>query len=217
MRDDTDPILTPVMLLQGYRAGVFPMSESRDDPTVFWVNPRRRGVFPLDSFHVSRSFSKTLRKGHFSVTADTAFSRVLMGCADRTETWINNTIYDLYLDLHGMGVAHSVEVWEDGVLAGGVYGVALGAAFFGESMFSVRTDASKVALLYAIDRLREQKFTLFDTQFITPHLESLGAIEISRSAYHSQLEPALQSHATFGPSGPMLPTDQRAQLRTQTS
>lgn len=217
MKDDPNPPLTPVVLIQGYRAGVFPMSESRDDPGVFWVDPRRRGVFPLDGFHVSRSLKRTLRRGHFTVTANQAFADVVEHCADRPETWINDTIHSLYLELHNMGLAQSVEVWEGDELAGGVYGVTLGAAFFGESMFSVKTDASKVALLYVIERLNEEGFQLFDTQFITPHLESLGAIEIPRSAYQSQLEDALGTHATFGPSGPMAPTPQMAQRNTQTS
>jgi len=217
MRDETDPILTPMLLLQGYRAGVFPMSESRDDPSIFWVDPRRRGVLPLDQFHISRSLAKTLRKGHFTATVDMAFPRVVAGCADREETWINETIHDLYLELHRMGVAHSVEVWEGNRLAGGVYGVTLGAAFFGESMFSTRTDASKVALLYCVDRLKAQGYELFDTQFITPHLSSLGATDISRSAYHSQLEQALLSFPSFGPPGPLDSTVQLLQRNTQTS
>ena len=193
------------------------MSESKDDPDVFWVDPRRRGIFPLDGFHVSRSLAKTLRKGHFKATADMAFAQVVAGCANREETWINDTIHDLYLELHNMGLAHSIEVWDGQTLAGGVYGVTLGAAFFGESMFSARRDASKVALLFAIDRLNTQGFQLFDTQFITPHLESLGAIEIPRSAYHSKLELALNSHPNFGPAGPLDPSDQLLQRNTQTS
>jgi len=217
MRDETDPLLTPALLLQGYRAGVFPMSESRDDPTIFWVDPRRRGVFPLDQFHISRSLARTIRKGHFRASADMAFAAVVAGCADRDETWINEPIHHLYLQLHEMKVAHSIEVWEGNQLVGGVYGVTLGAAFFGESMFSVQTDASKVALLYCIDRLRSRGFKLFDTQFITPHLTSLGAIEVSRSVYHSQLEQALKDQPGFGPSGPMGPIDHLLQRNTQTS
>lgn len=217
MKDDSEPPLTPILLLQGYRAGVFPMSESRDDPSVFWVDPRRRGILPLDNFHISKSLAKTLRRGHFTATADEAFSDVVAGCANRDETWINETIFDLYLELHEMGLAHSIEIWEDNALVGGVYGVTLGSAYFGESMFSIRPDASKVALLYTIDRLQNEGFQLFDTQFITPHLESLGAIEISRSAYQSRLEKALEVQATFGMPGPLCTTDQLLQRRTQTS
>jgi len=143
MRDDTDPPLTPTLLLQGYRAGVFPMSESRDDPSVFWVDPRRRGILPLNGFHISRSLAKTLKRDRFTASANLAFLRVLEGCADRKETWINDTIFDLYMELHHMGLAHSFEVWEGTELAGGVYGVCLGAAFFGESMvFSFLTRSS---------------------------------------------------------------------------
>lgn len=217
MRDDTPPSLTPILLLQGYRAGVFPMSESRDDPTVFWVDPRRRGILPLDGFHISRSLRRTMRQSNLNVTADLDFEGVVLGCADREETWINDTIFKLYLQLHQMGLAHSVEVWEDGDLVGGVYGVCLGGAFFGESMFSTRTDASKVALLFAIDRLKTRGYRLFDTQFITPHLSSLGAIEVSREDYHRQLEAALDKNCSFGRIGDMGSPDQLLQRNTQTS
>lgn len=216
MRDE-DPPLTPQLLLQAYRVGVFPMSESRDDPSVFWVDPRMRGVFPLDGFHASRSLQKTLRKGHFSATANMAFRDVVAGCADRSETWINDTIFDLYLQLHQMGHAHSVEIWDDEELVGGVYGVTLGAAFFGESMFSTATNASKAALFFLIDRLITQGFRLFDTQFITPHLSSLGAIEITRADYHLQLDMAVEQIATFGPAGPLSSAQDVLQRRAQIS
>ncbi|WP_090200363.1 leucyl/phenylalanyl-tRNA--protein transferase [Yoonia tamlensis] len=189
--------LSAELLLSAYAQGVFPMSESRDDPALFWVDPQMRGVLPLDGFRISRSLAKTLRRGHFKVTFDTAFARVVAGCADRDETWINATIFDLYAQLHDQGDAHSVEVWQDGNLVGGAYGVALGAAFFGESMFSLATDASKVALAYLVDRLRRGGFMLCDTQFITPHLASLGAVEISRATYHAQLVRALACPASF--------------------
>ncbi len=217
MRDDTDPPLTPTLLLQGYRAGVFPMSESRDDPTVFWVDPRKRGVLQLDHFHVSRSLARTLRRDQFTATTDEAFNKVVDHCADRNETWINETIHDLYQQLHYMGVAHSVEVWDGDELAGGVYGVCLGAAFFGESMFSRRTNGSKVALFCAVEHLREKGFQLFDTQFLTDHLASLGAVEVSRSTYHSRLERALSLKADFGPAVALPPTSQLLQRKTQTS
>ena len=216
MRDD-GPELTPDLLLRAYRIGVFPMSEARDDPEIFWVDPRFRGVLPLERFHISRSLARTIRRGTYEVTADTAFAQVVTGCADRAETWINDTIFALYIQLYERGHAHSVEVWDNGKLVGGVYGVTSGAAFFGESMFSQARDASKVALAYLTERLRYQGFRLFDTQFITPHLRSLGAIEISRNLYHEQLERALDHHASFGPSGPMRPPQLSEQRNTQTS
>ena len=196
MRDDTPP-LTPDLLLQAYRTGVFPMSESRDDPDVFWVRPHMRGVMPLDKFHISRSLAKTLRRGHFTVTINAAFTDVVRGCANRDETWINDTIFDLYAALHARGDAHSVEVWEDHQLVGGVYGVAINAAFFGESMFSTATDASKVALAYLVDHLQQCGFVLFDTQFITEHLTRLGAIEIPRATYENALAHAVMRPARF--------------------
>lgn len=196
MRDD-QPNLTPDLLLQAYQIGVFPMSEGRDDPEIFWVDPRMRGVFPLDGFRISRSLARTMRRGHFTVTVDAAFDDVVRGCADREETWINDTIFALYRALFRRGDAHSVEVWQDGALVGGVYGVVIGAAFFGESMFSRRTDASKVALAYLVDRLVQGGFTLFDTQFITPHLSTLGGVEIPRETYRKLLDAALPIRADF--------------------
>ncbi len=191
--------ISPELLLEAYRQGVFPMAESRDDPEVFWVDPKRRGIIPLDGFHVSRSLARTLGRGRFRVTFDADFEGVVAGCAEREETWISGPIADLYSDLHRRGFAHSVEVWDGEVLAGGVYGVALGAAFFGESMFSRRTDASKVALFHLIERLKSGGFRLFDTQFLTPHLASLGGIEVSRSAYRRMLGEALAREACWGP------------------
>ena len=176
MRDEA-PALTPELLLNAYASGVFPMSESRDDPEVFWVDPRFRGIIPIDGFHISRSLAKRMQRGGFRLSFDTAFVQVVEGCADRDETWISDTIFALYTALYEAGFAHSVEVWEGDTLIGGSYGVALGGAYFGESMFSRRTDASKIALAWLIDRLRLDGFTLFDTQFLTPHLASLGGIE----------------------------------------
>ena len=196
MRDDT-PLLTPALLLQAYRAGVFPMSESRDDPEVFWVEPRQRGIIPLDGFHISRSLAKTLRRGHLRISFDTDFEGVIDGCADRADTWINAPIRTLYGALFLQGDAHSIEVWQDNRLVGGVYGVVIGAAFFGESMFSRQTDASKVALAYLVDRLRLGGFTLFDTQFLTSHLASLGGIEVPRGRYRLLLERAVGLPAQF--------------------
>ena len=191
--------ISPELLLEAYRQGVFPMAESRDDPEVFWVDPKRRGIIPIDGFHVSRSLARTLRHGAFRVSFDADFDGVVAGCAAREETWISRPIADLYAELHRRGHAHSAEVWDGEQLVGGVYGVALGAAFFGESMFSRRTDASKVALFHLIERLRMQGFRLFDTQFLTTHLASLGGIEVSRVLYRRMLNEALAQPATFGP------------------
>ncbi|MDE3080145.1 MAG: leucyl/phenylalanyl-tRNA--protein transferase, partial [Paracoccaceae bacterium] len=174
---DESAKITPGLLLQAYAAGVFPMAESREADEIHWVDPRRRGIFPIDGFHISRSLRRRILSGAFTVTTDRAFDAVIDGCAGREETWINAEIRSLYLALFEMGHAHSVEVWRGEDLVGGVYGVTLGAAFFGESMFSRATDASKVALAYLICRLRQGGFTLFDTQFLTPHLASLGAVE----------------------------------------
>ena len=189
--------LTPDLMLQAYAAGIFPMAETRDDPELFWMDPQFRGVFELDNFHISRSLARRIRQEPFTLRTNTAFMDVIAGCAGRTQTWINGQLLELYEQLHAMGHAHSQEVWEGDVLVGGVYGLSIGGAFFGESMFSHRTDASKIALAYLIDRLRQGGFTLFDTQFITPHLASLGAVEIPRDAYHLLLEQALPLEAGF--------------------
>lgn len=197
MKDDNAPMLTPQLLLQAYASGVFPMSESRDDPEVFWVDPQQRGILPLDGFHISKSLAKRLRSTPFRISLNSDFAGVVRGCANRDETWINDTIFELYGALHDLGHAHSVEVWDGETLVGGVYGVAIGAAFFGESMFSTQTDASKVALAYLIDHLRLTGFRLCDTQFITPHLASMGGIEIPRARYHDLLDQALNEPANF--------------------
>lgn len=208
--------LTPELLLRAYAAGVFPMAEHRDDPDIFWVDPRRRGIMPLGGFHISRSLARRMRRGGFSITINRDFAGVIDGCAARAETWISRTIRDLYLQLHRMGHAHSLEVRQEGELTGGVYGVTLGAAFFGESMFSRRTDASKIALAFLVDRLRQGGFQLFDTQFLTPHLASLGGIEISRAAYRLRLERALAQSADF--TAPPVPSAEEViQRNTQTS
>ncbi|MCU9839328.1 leucyl/phenylalanyl-tRNA--protein transferase [Ruegeria sp. WL0004] len=208
--------LSPELLLHGYSIGIFPMAEHRNDPEVFWVDPLRRGIFPLDGFHLSRSLVRRIRRGEYHVTFDHDFAGVLQGCADRAETWINPEISDSYQALHRLGHAHSVEVWQGSTLAGGVYGVVLGAAFFGESMFSRRTDASKVALVYLIDRLRQTGFQLFDTQFLTAHLASLGAVAITRAEYRRRLEKALNGSADIAASVDQRPQDV-IQRMTQTS
>jgi len=189
--------LTPELLLHGYSIGIFPMAESRTDTDVFWVDPRRRGVLPLDGFHISRSLARAMRRTPFEARIDTAFDAVVEGCAERSDTWINAEIADLYGMLHRRGQAHSQEIWEGDTLVGGVYGVVLGGAFFGESMFSRRTNASKMALACLVDRLRRAGFALFDTQFLTEHLASLGAVEITRAAYHHHLARATPLRASF--------------------
>jgi leucyl/phenylalanyl-tRNA--protein transferase len=196
MKDEPGtPALTPELLLHGYSIGIFPMAEHRDDSEIFWVDPQRRGVIPLEKFHISRSLQRRMRKPDVSVTFDAAFERVLAACADRTETWINEEIAELYRKLHRNQRAHSLEVWYGEELAGGVYGVTMGAAFFGESMFSHARDGSKIALACLTTHLRDCGFELFDTQFVTPHLISLGAIEIPRRIYHQRLQAALAHHA----------------------
>ncbi|MEM6373725.1 MAG: leucyl/phenylalanyl-tRNA--protein transferase [Pseudomonadota bacterium] len=211
-----DSALTPDLLLRGYASGIFPMAESRDDPDIFWVDPRLRGVLPLDGLHVSRSLARAMRRSPWTVRLDTDFAGVVDGCADRADTWINAEIYSLYGMLHRAGYAHSVEIWDGAQLVGGVYGVTLGAAFFGESMFSRRTNASKMALAAAVDHLERTGFVLFDTQFLTPHLASLGAEEIPRSTYRKRLAEALDQNGQFDSQPP--PTLQEVvQRRTQTS
>ena len=197
MRDDTEAILTPGLLLQGYASGIFPMADSAQADAIYWVDPRRRGVFPLDGFHLSRSLARRIRRGGFDVAVNQDFEGVVSACADREETWINSEIYHLYAALHRMGHAHSVEVRIGDDLIGGIYGVTLGAAFFGESMFSRATDGSKIALAYLVHRLVLAGFELFDTQFQTDHLKTLGVKEIPRAAYHDRLAKALRREVDF--------------------
>ena len=209
--------ITPETLLRAYAAGIFPMAEGRDDPTIHWVDPRMRGVFPLHSFHISRSLSRAIAKDNYTIRTNTAFSDVVDACADRAETWISAPIKDLYQSLHRAGFAHSLEVWREGAIIGGVYGVSLGAAFFGESMFSRATDASKIALAFLTHRLIAGGYRLFDTQFLTPHLASLGAVEIPRAEYHRQLTLALPRSANFDPPGYSVAATGVLQRSTQTS
>ena len=189
--------ITPELLLHGYASGFFPMSDNAGDPEIFWVDPQLRGIFPLDKFHVSRRLARRIKRQEYTVTVDQCFDVVVTACANRAETWINTEIFDLYGQLYDLGYAHSIEVMDGSTLVGGVYGVALNGVFFGESMFSLRTDTSKIALTYLVARLKYGGFTLFDTQFQTAHLKSLGAREISRDAYHRKLSNALNTTADF--------------------
>jgi len=209
--------ITPQLLLQAYAAGIFPMSEGRDDPNLFWVEPKRRGIIPLDGFHISRSLARKIRQNPFEIRINSDFAGVVAACADRDETWINAEITALYSALHEEGFAHSLELWQGRDLAGGVYGVALGAAFFGESMFSRARDASKIALAYLIARLNAGGFTLFDVQFTTPHLIRLGAIEISRIDYRKRLDAALEKQADFMAGGALFTPQDWLQRNTHTS
>jgi leucyl/phenylalanyl-tRNA--protein transferase len=193
--------LTPEIMLRAYAAGIFPMAESRDDKKLYWIDPETRGILPLDSFHLPRRLRRTLRLNPYEVRANTAFEEVLRCCAESTHrrpnTWINQEILHLYAGLHAMGHAHSVECWRQGKLIGGLYGVSLGAAFFGESMFSRESNASKVALVHLVARLHRGGFKLLDTQFVTPHLRQFGTIDISRDEYHRRLADALKTQASF--------------------
>ena len=193
--------LDPRLLLQGYATGIFPMADGRHADELFWVEPRNRAVIPLTNFHVSRSLRRTLRSGRFRVTHDRDFAAVIAACAKRSETWINAELELAMIALHGSGHAHSIEVWEGDRLAGGLYGVKLGRAFFGESMFSRRTDASKVALAWLVARLKVGNFALLDCQFMTEHLASLGAITIPRDAYVALLAAALGGAAGAAAGG----------------
>jgi leucyl/phenylalanyl-tRNA--protein transferase len=190
--------LDPRLLLQGYATGIFPMADSRDAAELFWVEPRNRAILPLDRFHLSHSLRRTLRSGRFRVTCDADFGGVITACADREETWINAELEHAMRALHASGHAHSVEVWSEETLVGGLYGVKLGRAFFGESMFSRRTDASKVALAWLVARLRAGNFTLLDCQFMTEHLASLGAVTVPRETYVALLSAALGGGTAVG-------------------
>jgi leucyl/phenylalanyl-tRNA---protein transferase len=206
-RDSASSEITPEMLLRAYACGIFPMAESVDDPTLFWVEPEQRGIIPLDGFRISSRLARTVRSDAFTVSVNTAFRAVIDGCAEpqpgRDNTWINQRIRDLYTGLHDIGHGHSVEVWQDGDLVGGLYGVSLGRAFFGESMFHRARDASKVALVHLVARLIAGGFVLLDTQFVTEHLRTFGATEVSRRRYRAQLDKAVIGAADFA----RLPTD----------
>lgn len=194
-------ILTAEILLNAYTHGIFPMAETRDDPDLFWVDPERRGIFPLDNFHISKSLRKKIRQFPFKITVNKCFRQTMKECAapnaDRPNTWINRTILDLYTELNQLGNAHSIECWQGDELVGGLYGVSFAGAFCGESMFTRATDASKIALAYLVARLKAGGFVLLDTQFQTEHLASMGAIEISREEYHRRLNEALEVNGDF--------------------
>lgn len=196
------PEITPEIVLRAYSVGLFPMAEDETDDRLFWVDPEERGVFPLDGLVVSRSLGKAVRSDRFSVTADADFDAVIEGCAhsgsERDRTWINQRIRSLYRELFDAGFVHTIECRRDGALVGGLYGVALGAAFFGESMFHLDRDASKVALVHLVARLRVGGYRLLDTQFVTPHLASLGAVAVPRAEYRRMLDRAVAAEADFG-------------------
>jgi leucyl/phenylalanyl-tRNA--protein transferase len=193
--------ITPEILLKAYAAGIFPMAEDADDPTLFWVEPRERGIIPLDAFRVSKRLARTVRADVFEVRSDTDFDGVVAGCAapapDRQKTWISGRIRALYGELFDLGYCHTIEVFRENRLVGGLYGVALGAAFFGESMFHTERDASKVALVHLVARLRRGGYRLLDTQFVTEHLAQFGAYEVSRREYKQMLRPAVEEPATW--------------------
>ncbi len=211
------PPLTPELMLAAYASGIFPMAEDRAAGELFWVDPRRRGIIPLDGFHISRSLRRRMLRGGYEIAIDRDFAATVAACADRPETWINAELEGLYAALHARGFAHSLEVWQEDRLVGGVFGIALGGAFFGESMFSRVTDASKIALAYLVDRLRQGGFALFDTQFLTKHLASLGAVEIPRAAYRRRLAEALELRADFTAPPAFPPPQEVVQRITQTS
>jgi leucyl/phenylalanyl-tRNA---protein transferase len=193
--------LTPDLLLRAYAAGIFPMAEDADHPEIFWVDPEQRGILPLEEFHLPHRLRRTIRQDIFEVRCNGDFEGTVRGCAEprpeRPQTWINEEIVRLYRALHKLGYAHSIETWREGTLVGGLYGVSLGGAFFGESMFSRVTDASKVALAHLVGRLRLAGFRLLDTQFVTEHLRQFGAREIPRAQYHRRLADALRVDAHF--------------------
>jgi len=213
--------ITADILLEAYMCGVFPMAETRDADDLFWVDPKRRGILPLDQFHMPKSLVKTLKKQEFNVTTDTAFLEVIRACAapraGHDESWINSTIMGLYEELFGRGHVHSVECWFEGKLVGGLYGVSIGSAFFGESMFSTKTDASKIALVYLVARLKHAGYTLLETQFVTEHLKRFGTIEIDREDYLKRLESAIIKPADFHSLPTSASTSTILQLITQIS
>jgi leucyl/phenylalanyl-tRNA---protein transferase len=219
-RQSTIIEITPEVLLKAYACGIFPMAESAEDPALYWIEPEMRGIIPLERFHVPTRLARTVRSDRFTVTADREFNAVMEGCAaprdDRPRTWINTRIRSLYRTLYERRYCHSLEVYDGDALVGGLYGVTLGRAFFGESMFHIARDASKVALVHLVARLRAGGFKLLDTQFVTDHLRSFGAVEIPRRQYHRVLEAALVGEGNFTALGSCMTGAQAlAQLTTQ--
>jgi leucyl/phenylalanyl-tRNA--protein transferase len=219
--DDIILELTPQVLLKAYACGIFPMAESADDPGLFWIEPEARGIIPLNRFHVPRRLVKTVRSGAFEIRIDHDFEAVIAGCAGRApgrnKTWINARIRRLYTELFELGHCHTVEAWQEGKLVGGLYGVRLGAAFFGESMFTEVRDASKVALVYLVARLKAGGFRLLDTQFTTDHLRQFGATDVDRRQYHLLLERAIEADADFYRLGGGATAEEVLQSVSQTS
>lgn len=213
--------ITPQVLLKAYACGIFPMAESADDTALYWIEPERRGILPLEQLHISRRLARTIRRRQFEVRIDTDFDQVIGGCAaprpGRRSTWINGRIRELYGELFELGFCHTVETWRDGRLVGGLYGVSLGGAFFGESMFSRESDASKVALIHLAARLIAGGYSLLDTQFVTEHLSRFGAQEVTRREYHRRLEQALKLTGDYGRLGADASPDAVLQLVSQTS
>ncbi len=193
--------ITPELLLRAYRAGIFPMAECAEDKDIFWVCPQKRGIIPLDKFHISRSLRKTINRGNFTIKIDNDFEQVITSCAkfgtNRETSWINETIIDLYSELFSLKYCHTVEIWNDNNMVGGLYGVSIGAAFFGESMFHKTSNSSKIALAHLVKRLKFGGYKLLDTQFMTPHLRSMGGIEIDREEYENLLRKSIAQSADF--------------------
>lgn len=222
-KSDRFPEITPQILLKAYASGIFPMSDSAEDPGLYWIEPESRGIFPLETFHVPRRLARTMRHQPYEIRIDSDFDGVIAGCAGnadtpyRDKTWINQRIRALYHELFTLGYCHTVEAWQDGKLVGGLYGVRLRGAFFGESMFSHARDASKIALVYLVARLKAGGFTLLDAQFTTEHLSQFGAIELDKDAYHQRLEAALEGEGEFYGLDGRATVDEVLQLASQTS
>jgi leucyl/phenylalanyl-tRNA--protein transferase len=209
--------LTPELLIHAYSLGVFPMAESRDSEDILWMDPKARGIMPLNGFHVSRSLAKAIARNDYEITLDAAFEDVMDACADRNETWISRKIRAAYIELFHRNHAHSLEVWRNGDLMGGVYGVSLGSAFFGESMFSKQTNGSKIALAYLTTHLKSCGYALFDTQYLTDHLASLGGVEIGRTTYREMLRKTVTKPEKFYKRAYPPSVSEVLQRRTQTS
>ena len=213
--------LNEEIILKGYSLGIFPMSESFDDPKIYWINPKKRGIIPIKDFKISKSLKKEIKKNKFKITINKNFNKVITNCAKKTKnrpkTWINKKIIDSYSNLHEIGHAHSIEAWFQNKLVGGLYGVSLGSAFFGESMFSTMSNASKICLVYLIANLNKKGFTLLDTQFVNPYLKKLGAIEISRKKYLKILGNSLKKNIDFNKKIPQSSIYEDIQSMTQTS